>query len=145
MAYGVVLNGKKYFDNDTYKADIIPGLSNASDRQKREQGKQERQKEASMVASAIALLPALSTNSERKAKSAQAIYNLAKNIMRDDYGAIGISSGAEALIALRTEDSLNKAYTLLTSDLYRSVGTEILMFTLDSLSVEEWVKRGGSL
>ncbi|MBQ4493826.1 MAG: hypothetical protein II972_04435, partial [Elusimicrobiaceae bacterium] len=145
MAYEVVLNGKKYFDNDTYKADVIPGLSNASDRQKRDQGKQERQKEANMVASAISLLPALSTNSERKAKSAQAVYNLAKSVMREDYGAIGITSGAEALIALGTEDSINKVYTLLTEDLYRGLGTRVALYALDSLSLEEWSKRFSGL
>lgn len=146
FAYTIVENGKKYFDNDTYKADIIPGLSDKDDRQKAEQGKDKRLGQANAVADAISLLPILSQSSSEKTKSAQVIYDLAQKVMRDDYGAIAITMGSEALIALKTDDSLNKLYTLLSSDLYRSFGTEVTMYFFDSFSVYEWVKRiGGSV
>ena len=132
-------------DNDTYKADILPGLANADDRQKRTNGQADRKKQADAVGAAIALLPLLSTTNTQKTQSAQTIYDLARKVMRDDYGVIGISNGAQALIALKTEDSLNKLYTLLTEDLYRGLGTRVLMFALDTFSLEEWAKRDSGL
>ena len=145
FTYNIVENGKKYFDNDIYKADILPGLANADDRQKRTNGQADRKKQADAVGAAIALLPVLSKTDTQKTQSAQVIYDLAKKVMRDDYGVIGISNGAQALIALKTEDSLNKLYTLLTEDLYRGLGTRVFMFALDSLSLEEWAKRDSGL
>lgn len=145
FAYNIVENGKKYMDNDIYKADILPGLANAGDRQKRTNGQADRKKQADAIGAAIALLPLLSKTNTQKTQSAQVIYDLARKVMRDDYGVIGVSNGAQALIALKTEDSLNKLYTLLTEDLYRGLGTRVLMFALDSLSLEEWAKRDSGL
>lgn len=145
FAYNIAENGKKYMDNDIYKADILPGLANADDRQKRTNGQADRKKQADAVGAAIALLPLLSKTNTQKTQSAQVIYDLARKVMRDDYGVIGISNGAQALIALKTEDSLNKLYTLLTEDLYRGLGTRVFMFALDSLSLEEWAKRDSGL
>lgn len=146
FTYNIVANGKKYFDNDFFvKHNLIPaGLRSARNRQKNEQAKDARQIQASIVAQAMVLLPVLSNTSEKKAKSAKAIYEVASKIMRNNYGTIGIVSGAEALIALKTDDSLNKLYTLLSEDLYRSLGTEVALYVLDSFSIEEWAKRNAA-
>lgn len=150
FSYQIVLNGKKYFDNDIYKADLPnfimpPAFVNAEDRQKRDHGKDDRKKQAISAGKAIYLLTALAKTSAQKQQSAQAIYDLARKTMRGDYGAISISGGADSLVALGTEDSLSKLYTLLTEDLYRGLATRVSLFALESLSVEEWVDRSSGI
>ena len=125
FAYQMVKNGKEYFDGDIFT------------KQKAEE------RRANGVASAIALLPVLSNNNE-KAISAEAIHSLAKDIMRYDYGIMGISTAAQALLALKTDDSLKRLETLLTEDLYRGLGTRVSLYILDSVSFEEWNNRGAN-
>ncbi len=121
IAKEVVSNGKPYFKST-------------------EQHKDETH-DAKGVVSAISLLTALSNTSARKQESAQVIYDLSKNIMRKELGAMGILSGSEALLALNTEDSLNKLYTLLADDLYRGWGTELALYFVETFSVEELQQR----
>ena len=148
FAYDIVKNGKKYFDNDTYKADILPGLSNADDRQKRDHGKQDRQKQANAVSMAMAVLPLVSDDnsgnkfSNKKSLSAQAIYDLMKDVMGDDYAAMGILTGARALISLDTEDSLSKLLTFLVDDCKKSFAKGAFDFAMGIFSAESWAKAG---
>lgn len=125
FAYQMVKNGKEYFDGDILAKQKI------------------EERRANGVAAAIALLPVLSDNT-KKAVSAEAIHNLAKDIMRYDYGAIGISTAAQSLIALQTDDSLKRLETLLTEDLYRGLATRVSLYALNSLSFEEWENRGAN-
>ncbi|MBR4508321.1 MAG: hypothetical protein IKP23_02460, partial [Elusimicrobiaceae bacterium] len=97
--------------------------------------------DAKGVVAAISVLTALSNTSAKKQESAQVIYALSKSVMRKDLGAMGILSGSEALLALNTEDSLNKLYTLLAEDLYRGWGTELVMFVTETFSIEELQQR----
>ena len=146
FALDIVSNGKKYFDNDTYKADILPGLANADDRQKRDHGKDDRNKQANAVSIAMAILPILSTNEDRKAPSALAIYDLMKDVLgiisSYDYAAIAILTGARALIALDTEDSLSKLLTFLTEDCKKSFAKGLFDFAMGIFSTESWAKAG---
>ena len=125
FAYQIVKNGKQYFDGNIFA------------KQKAEE------RRANGVASAISLLPVL-TDKTQQAMSAQAIHNLAKDVMRYDYGVIGISTAAQALLALKTEDSLKRLEILLTEDLYRGFATRVSLYVLDSFSFEEWENRGAN-
>ena len=150
FAYDIVKNGKKYFDNDTYKADILTGLSNADDRQKRDHGKQDRQKQANSVAIAMAILPLVSDDESgdkfpnKKSLSAQAIYELMQDVLgiisTYDYAAVAILTGARALIALDTEASLVKLLTFLTEDCKKGFVKGAFDFAMGIFSAESWAK-----
>ena len=150
FAYDIVKNGKKYFDNDTYKADIIPGLANADDRIKRDNGKDDRQKQANSVAIAMAVLPLVSDDESgdkfpnKKSLSAQAIYQLMKDVLgvfsTYDYAAVAILTGARALISLDTEASLVKLLTFLTEDCKKGFVKGAFDFAMGIFSAESWAK-----
>ncbi len=121
MSYEVVSKGKGFFKSTKVHKDEAH--------------------DANGVVAAISILTALSNTSAKKQQSAQVVYNLSKDIMRKELGAVGILSGSEALLTLNTDDSLNKLYTLLAEDLYRGWGTEILMYVVDTFSIEELQQR----
>ena len=146
FAYNIVKEGKQYFDVSFFtQLEILPAWLKSDEYNKNREKKIEtKQIQANAVASAIALLPVLSTSNE-KAITAEAIYNLAKDVMRYDYGPIGITTGAQALITLKTDHSLTKLQTLLTEDLYRGLATRVSLYALDSISsFEAWENRGAN-
>ena len=140
FAYNIVKNGKKYFDNDIYKADIVPGAANADDRIKRDNGKADRNRQANYVSQAMAILPILSETEPEKEQAAQAIYQLVKDVASDDYASVAILTGARALIALDTEDSLSKLLTFLTEDCKKSFAKGLFDFAMGVFSTESWAK-----
>ena len=150
FAYDIVKNGKKYFDNDTYKADILPGLSNADDRQKRDHGKDDRNKQANAVSIAMAILPLVSDDnsgdkfSNKKSLSISAIYNIMTGVLgiisTYDYASVAILTGARALIAFDSSDSLSKLLTFLTEDCKKSFAKGAFDFAMGVFSTESWAK-----
>lgn len=140
FAYDIVKNGKKYFDNDTYKADILPGLANADDRIKRDHGKSDRNRQANFVSQAMAILPILSETETEKEQAAQAIYELMKDTMSDDYASISILTGARALIAIDTSESSIKLLNFLINDCKKSFVKGYFEFLMGLFSLESWAK-----
>ena len=144
FAYNIVAEGKKYFDNDTYKADLFPNIASNEAKQKRDTGNEKRSRQASAVATAMALLPIISETDEEIESSSEAIYQLMKDVLGKlstyDYASVAILTGANALIAFDKESSLSRLMTYLTEDCKKGKVKGFLGFIGGFFSAEEWAK-----
>ncbi len=142
--YDIVANGKKYFDNDTYKADLLPNIVSNAAKDERDRGKEQRSKQASAVATAMALLPIISEKPEEIEKASEAIYQLMNDVLgvisTYDYASVAIVTGASALIAFNKESSLSKLMTFLLDDCKKGKVKGLLNFIGGFFSAEEWTK-----
>ncbi len=135
-----------YCDNDIYKAEIVPGLANADDRQKARDGKEKRAKYCEGAGFAMSGLAVMESTAAQKEASAALIYKMLKKSYRDDYGAIVLSSAIPSLMALGT----NSAYAniekfllveSLNDGLSLGSGWQVLGKALDIISIKAWVDK----
>lgn len=143
----VVEGADKYCDNDTYMADIAPGLAGGNGRADARIGKERRQNECANIGKAMITLGMTGPWEQDKNQNAKIIYNAVKDTYKDDYGAITLSTGVNALIAVDTKTAYDFIEALLTKDTLpagttfkavKNFGGQIL----DLLSVSSWADKG---
>lgn len=136
-----------YCDNDTYLADIAPGAAGADGRTKAWRGKARRQKECESIGKAMILLGIASESGKDKIENSKLIYEATEDTYKDDYGAITLTSGISALMAIGTKGSYYYIDKLLTEDSLhagQNFGTvkNGFFWFMDLLSVESWIEKG---
>ena len=111
------VTSSRAFGTRSYFAEIFPGLATPAQRQEAREGREAELKQTISVASAIAVLPLLSTTDEQKKQSAEAIYKATKDLMSIGkasarYGIIIWKVSYEALERLQAKDVLAKVNRL---------------------------------
>ena len=132
---GIVEQGKKYFNNDLYFADIFPHTASQEAIQERDSGKDQRYYNALNIVYAMSILPMVSYFESEKEKSSEVVYQLIKNTKEKDYASLALFTGSKVLIALNTKSSLDKLLILLNKDLKSfSFGDMIDFLSLEKMS-----------
>lgn len=143
----VLEDADKYCDNDTYMYDIAPGYAGGNGKADARQGKERRQRECEGIGKAMITLAMISPFEQDKNQNAQIIYDTVKDTYSDDYGAITLSTGINALMAVDNAKAYEFTEKLLTKDTLPTGSTfkAVKNFggqLLDLLSISSWADKG---
>jgi len=141
-----VSKASDYCDNASYLADYAPGLAGADGRGKAVRGKEIRRQQCQNIGKAMVLLGLSVQSGKDKLEDSRLIYNVTKNTYKDDYGAITLSSGVAALIAIGTKGSYAYIDKILTEDTVRASHNfgnfkNGFNWFMDLLSVQSWIEK----
>ncbi len=143
----VLKGADKYCDNDTYTYDIAPGFAGGEGRADARQGKERRQKECENIGKAMLTLAMIGPWEQDRNQNAKDIYDVVRDTHDDDYGAITLSTGINALMAVDNTQAYEFIENILTKDTVptgttlkaiENFGTQLL----DLLSISAWANKG---
>ncbi len=133
-------------DNDTYLADIMPGLANADDRTNAGKGKDARRTACQSAAYAMLALPLLDVTPAQASSNVQLVYKTLNKTYREDYGILILTHAVPSLMAFNTQEAYEYLEKFLLKDsladgLQKGSVWQVLGKVLDIISIKAWVDK----